>query len=141
MGPHLTGLITSNVCACPNVGYGFPTSYVVGFYVHWFGVRGDCYLHWDWFWILDHQCLNVLFIIWQPSSKNIGCSLKHGSVILHNVMCQGDKKINLVCYLYFVNCSMVYKKSSTTSATYGEGTADPSGAHEFTPGIQRDLCY
>ena len=63
LGIPLTGLTPPHFCGCPNPGYGFPTPYVVFFYVQWFEVRGVVVCFVDIDGIVDHHCLTLLFII------------------------------------------------------------------------------
>jgi len=54
---QLTGLISLQICACPNSGLGFLMSYVVVFlFIQWFEVICCCSLCWYWW-----NCLPPLF--------------------------------------------------------------------------------
>ena len=47
----LTGLTPPHICACSKPGHGFPTSYVMGFFlssVSSIKMRGDCWFYWYW---------------------------------------------------------------------------------------------
>ena len=58
VGISLIVLILPHCCVCPKARPGFPTSYVM----IWVMMRGDCSKRIDIGGIVDHHCLNFLFI-------------------------------------------------------------------------------
>ena len=55
------GLTPPHLCVCPKPGPGFPTSYVVGFFCVFSEWKWEVIVHIG--GIVDHHCLNFLFII------------------------------------------------------------------------------